>query len=133
MIALLPFNSEAQEADRVRTFGIAPATILRNIEAIILTAQQPRTQTGAPATRTNRWTDRSPALLRLRRRAARRPASGPRRGRLPPYSQGLKGAFFAGTVNIELECRPEPGKIVEWVPESCTATDRLMQTTGIRE
>lgn len=50
----------------------------------------------------------------------------------PPFLQGLKDACFAGTVSIELEYSPEPEKIVEWVREAYTATDRLMQAAGIR-
>lgn len=50
----------------------------------------------------------------------------------PPYLQGLKDAGFQGAVSIELEYSPEPEKIVEWVREAYTATDRLMQAAGIR-
>ncbi len=50
----------------------------------------------------------------------------------PPYLRGLKDAGFEGTVSIELEYSPEPEKIVEWVREAYTATDRLMQAAGIR-
>lgn len=49
-----------------------------------------------------------------------------------PYLRALKETGFNGTVSIELEYSPEPGKIVEWVEEAYTATDRLMQAEGIR-
>ncbi len=51
----------------------------------------------------------------------------------PPYLQGLKDAGFGGTVSIELEYSPEPAKIVDWVREAYTATDRLMQAAGVRD
>jgi D-psicose/D-tagatose/L-ribulose 3-epimerase len=50
----------------------------------------------------------------------------------PPYLQALKSAGFEGTVSLELEYSPEPGKIVEWVREAYVATDRLMREAGIR-
>ena len=50
----------------------------------------------------------------------------------PPYLDALKSAGFTGTVSIELEYSPEPDKIVDWVREAYTATDRLMQSAGIR-
>ena len=50
----------------------------------------------------------------------------------PPYLQALKATGFDGSVSIELEYSPEPAKIVEWVREAYTATDRLMQAAGIR-
>jgi len=50
----------------------------------------------------------------------------------PPYLQALKETGFDGAISIELEYSPEPGKIVEWVREAYTATDRLMQDIGIR-
>ena len=50
----------------------------------------------------------------------------------PPYLKALADAGFAGTVSIELEYSPEPGKIVDWVREAYTATDRLMQDLAIR-
>ena len=48
-----------------------------------------------------------------------------------PYLRGLKDAGFEGTVSIELEYSPEPDKIVDWVREAYTATDRLMREAGI--
>lgn len=50
----------------------------------------------------------------------------------PPYLQALKDVGFDGTVSIELEYSPEPGKIVEWVTEAYTETDKLMEAAGIR-
>jgi len=50
----------------------------------------------------------------------------------PPYLEALKAAGFDGTVSIELEYSPEPGKIVDWVREAYTATGRLMRAAGIR-
>jgi sugar phosphate isomerase/epimerase len=50
----------------------------------------------------------------------------------PPYLQALKDNGFDGTVSIELEYSPEPAKIVEWVREAYTATDRLMSQVGVR-
>ncbi len=49
-----------------------------------------------------------------------------------PYLQQLKQTGFNGTVSIELEYSPEPDKIVDWVREAYQATDRLMQSVGIR-
>ena len=37
-----------------------------------------------------------------------------------------------GVVSIELEYSPDPKRIVEWVQEAYTQTDRLMQLTGLR-
>jgi D-psicose/D-tagatose/L-ribulose 3-epimerase len=50
----------------------------------------------------------------------------------PPYLKALADAGFEGTVSIELEYSPEPGKIVDWVREAYTATDRLMAGLGVR-
>jgi sugar phosphate isomerase/epimerase len=50
----------------------------------------------------------------------------------PPYLKALKATGFDGAVSIELEYSPEPEKIVEWVREAYTVTDRLMQAAGIR-
>jgi hypothetical protein len=36
-----------------------------------------------------------------------------------------------GTISIELEYSPQPEKIVEWVREAYTATDRLMREAGL--
>jgi D-psicose/D-tagatose/L-ribulose 3-epimerase len=50
----------------------------------------------------------------------------------PPYLHALRAAGFEGTISIELEYSPEPNRIVEWVREAYTTTDRLMQAAGIR-
>jgi sugar phosphate isomerase/epimerase len=50
----------------------------------------------------------------------------------PPYLKALSDAGFNGTVSIELEYSPEPDKIVDWVSEAYTSTDRLMKSLGIR-
>ncbi|HBY61790.1 MAG TPA: sugar phosphate isomerase/epimerase [Solibacterales bacterium] len=50
----------------------------------------------------------------------------------PPYLAALKATGFDGVVSIELEYSPEPGKIVEWVREAYTETDKLMRAAGIR-
>ena len=50
----------------------------------------------------------------------------------PPYLNALSSAGFSGTISIELEYSPEPGRIVDWVREAYTATDRLMTEAGIR-
>ena len=49
-----------------------------------------------------------------------------------PYLQAIKELAFDGTVAIELEYSPDPSKIVEWVEEAYTQTNRLMQLTGLR-
>ena len=41
-------------------------------------------------------------------------------------------ANIDGAVSIELEYSPQPEKIVEWVREAYTATDRLMRAEGLR-
>ena len=48
----------------------------------------------------------------------------------PPYLHALAEAGFDGTVSIELEYSPEPDKIIDWVREAYTATDKLM--AGLR-
>jgi len=50
----------------------------------------------------------------------------------PPYLRALADTGFSGTVSIELEYSPEPDKIVDWVREAYTSTDRLMSALGIR-
>jgi D-psicose/D-tagatose/L-ribulose 3-epimerase len=49
-----------------------------------------------------------------------------------PYLQAIKELAFDGTVAIELEYSPDPSRIVEWVEEAYTQTNRLMQLTGLR-
>lgn len=50
----------------------------------------------------------------------------------PPYLKALADAGFDGTVSIELEYSPEPDKIVDWVREAYTSTDRLMSEQSLR-
>jgi D-psicose/D-tagatose/L-ribulose 3-epimerase len=50
----------------------------------------------------------------------------------PPYLSQMKAAGFDGTISIELEFAPDPAKIVDWVTEAYTATDRLMQQQSLR-
>jgi sugar phosphate isomerase/epimerase len=49
-----------------------------------------------------------------------------------PYLKELKATGFDGTISIELEYSPEPDKIVDWVREAYTETDRMMQELNIR-
>ena len=49
-----------------------------------------------------------------------------------PYLKAIREVGFDGTVSIELEYSPEPDKIVDWVREAYTATDRLMKKAGIQ-
>lgn len=49
-----------------------------------------------------------------------------------PYLQAIKELSIDGVVSIELEYSPDPSRIVEWVEEAYTATDRLMRLTGLR-
>jgi len=49
-----------------------------------------------------------------------------------PYLQAIKELKINGTVSIELEYSPDPKRIVEWVQEAYTQTDRLMQMAGLR-
>lgn len=50
----------------------------------------------------------------------------------PPYLKALADTGFSGTVSIELEYSPEPDKIVDWVREAYTSTDRMMSELHIR-
>jgi len=49
-----------------------------------------------------------------------------------PYLQAIKELKIDGVVSIELEYSPDPKRIVEWVTEAYTKTDRLMQMVGLR-
>jgi D-psicose/D-tagatose/L-ribulose 3-epimerase len=49
-----------------------------------------------------------------------------------PYLREIKALGIDGAVSIELEYSPQPDKIVDWVREAYQATDRLMQTAGLR-
>jgi D-psicose/D-tagatose/L-ribulose 3-epimerase len=48
-----------------------------------------------------------------------------------PYLREIRDLGIDGSISIELEYSPEPEKIVEWVTEAYTATDRLMREAGI--
>lgn len=49
-----------------------------------------------------------------------------------PYLREIKALGIDGAMSIELEYSPEPERIVEWVREAYTATDRLMRGAGLR-
>ena len=49
-----------------------------------------------------------------------------------PYLKEIKDLGIDGAISIELEYSPEPDKIVEWVEEAYTSTDKLMQEAGLR-
>jgi sugar phosphate isomerase/epimerase len=49
-----------------------------------------------------------------------------------PYLQEIKKLGIDGAVSIELEYSPQPDKIVDWVREAYTATDRLLREAGLR-
>jgi sugar phosphate isomerase/epimerase len=50
----------------------------------------------------------------------------------PPYLKAIKDLNIDGAISIELEYSPEPDKIVDWVREAYTATDRLLRQAGLR-
>jgi D-psicose/D-tagatose/L-ribulose 3-epimerase len=50
----------------------------------------------------------------------------------PPYLQALSDVGFNGTVSIELEYSPEPGKIADWVREAYVAADSMMSGLNLR-
>lgn len=49
-----------------------------------------------------------------------------------PYLRAIKALDIDGAISIELEYSPEPAKIVDWVREAYTATDRLLHDAGLR-
>ncbi len=49
-----------------------------------------------------------------------------------PYLQAIKELKINGVVSIELEYSPDPKRIVEWVTEAYTQTDKLMKLAGLR-
>jgi sugar phosphate isomerase/epimerase len=51
----------------------------------------------------------------------------------PPYLQAIKALGIDGAISIELEYSPEPDKIVDWVREAYQATDKLLQSAGLRD
>ncbi len=68
--------------------------------------------------------------------------NGETHGDLPPgrgctpiqeYLAAIQQTGFDGVVSLELEYSPEPRKIVEWVEEAYTGTDRIMQALGARK
>ena len=58
----------------------------------------------------------------------------PGRGVVPfaPYLQAIKDLDFDGAISLELEYAPDPAKIVEWVAEAYSATDKLMAEVDLR-
>src|SRR6476469_3923111 len=48
-----------------------------------------------------------------------------------PYMKEIAALGINGAISIELEYSPEPAKIVEWVTEAYTASDKLMKQAGI--
>lgn len=50
-----------------------------------------------------------------------------------PYLQAIKELNINGVVSIELEYSPDPKRIIEWVTEAYTETDKLMRMTGLRD
>jgi sugar phosphate isomerase/epimerase len=50
----------------------------------------------------------------------------------PPYLREIKDLGIEGAISLELEYSPEPDKIVDWVREAYTATDRLLRAEGLR-
>ena len=48
-----------------------------------------------------------------------------------PYLREIAALGIDGTMSIELEYPPQPEKIIEWVREAYTATDRLMREAGL--
>ena len=58
----------------------------------------------------------------------------PGRGVVPfvPYLQAIKDLDFDGAISLELEYAPDPSKIVEWVAEAYTSTDKLMAEVDLR-
>jgi sugar phosphate isomerase/epimerase len=49
-----------------------------------------------------------------------------------PYLQAIKELKIDGAISIELEYSPDPKRIVEWVTEAYTQTDKLMSLAGLR-
>lgn len=51
---------------------------------------------------------------------------------LMPYLRELKKIGYDGAISLELEYSPEPEKIVDWVKEAYSETNKMMQELGIR-
>ena len=49
-----------------------------------------------------------------------------------PYLKELKATGFDGSISIELEYSPEPDRIVDWVREAYSETDRMMRELDMR-
>lgn len=49
-----------------------------------------------------------------------------------PYLDEIRKLNIDGAISIELEYSPEPDRIEEWVAEAYSATDELMQQSGLR-
>lgn len=49
-----------------------------------------------------------------------------------PYLKEIDALGIDGAISIELEYSPEPERIVEWVTEAYTATDKLMKGAGMK-
>jgi sugar phosphate isomerase/epimerase len=50
-----------------------------------------------------------------------------------PYLREIKALGIDGAISVELEYSPEPAKIVDWVREAYSATDRLLQEAELRD
>lgn len=50
-----------------------------------------------------------------------------------PYLREIKALGIDGAISIELEYSPEPEKIVDWVREAYTATNKLLQEANLRD
>jgi sugar phosphate isomerase/epimerase len=48
-----------------------------------------------------------------------------------PYLKEIAALGIDGAISIELEYSPQPDRIVEWVTEAYSATDKLMKEAGI--
>jgi sugar phosphate isomerase/epimerase len=48
-----------------------------------------------------------------------------------PYLREIRDLGIDGSISLELEYSPEPERIVEWVTEAYTSTDKLMRDAGI--
>ncbi|HEV3437380.1 MAG TPA: sugar phosphate isomerase/epimerase family protein [Gemmata sp.] len=48
-----------------------------------------------------------------------------------PYLKEIAALGIDGAISIELEYSPQPDRILEWITEAYTATDKLMKEAGI--
>jgi len=48
-----------------------------------------------------------------------------------PYLKEIAALGINGAISLELEYSPEPARIVEWVTEAYSATDKLMKQAGL--